>query len=105
MKTNFNSLGEIVTEIRKYKKFSQSALADLLGITQAYLSQIENDQKFPSNALLKKISNIFQIPVSVLMYLTIQENEVPEEKRLAWRMLQPTINALIASVFLSDKLL
>lgn len=46
---------------------SQTEMAEKLGISRAYLSQIENGHCEPSLPLLKKIAKYFEIPMAVLL--------------------------------------
>lgn len=55
--------GSIVKKVRKEKGFKQSHLAELLGISQSYLSKIENDRVSMSVADLGKISTALECEV------------------------------------------
>ena len=49
--------GKTIELWREKNKLSQRECAELLGITQAYLSEIEANKKVPSVLLLEAISN------------------------------------------------
>lgn len=51
-----------LAQIRVSQNISQSKLAKLAGITQAYLSEIESGQKTPSPFVAGKISEELKIP-------------------------------------------
>jgi len=51
----FNQFGEMLKYARKEEKLSQNKLAEMAGITQTYLSQIETGHKKPN---LKTIEDI-----------------------------------------------
>ncbi len=93
-------IGTIIKKIRSEKKISQGDLAKACDISQTYLSQIENDLKKPSFAKLNTIAEQLKIPLSVLFYLSIEESDVPANKRRAYRELSPTIESLINAVYL-----
>ncbi len=59
--------GFIIKRLRTSEALSQSELADALGVTRAYLSQVENARKQAGLDLLRKVAERFQIPVSLLV--------------------------------------
>jgi transcriptional regulator with XRE-family HTH domain len=59
-------IGTNIKVIRTSKKIRQKELAKELGITQNYLSMIENNMKKPSLSLLEKLSSILNSPLSLL---------------------------------------
>ena len=55
---------EIGIRIKKFRKLSGltiKRLADKAGVTQSYISQLENDKVNPSLGTLKKIANALNI--------------------------------------------
>lgn len=96
------NIGHIIKQIRVSKKISQGFLANACEISQTYLSQIENGGKEPAKATLKKLSDFLGIPVPALVWLSIEENDVPKNKQRAFKMLAPTIESLVKSVFVGD---
>jgi transcriptional regulator with XRE-family HTH domain len=101
MKNYSSSIGHIIRELRVAVQKQQGVLADECGITQTYLSQIENGKKEPSSDLTKRICKGLGIPYHAFLFLAMDEEDVPEAKRLAYRSLAPTIESLIKSIFLS----
>lgn len=95
------NVGEKIREIRIGKNIDQKTLAVMCGLSQPYLSQIEKGIKFPNINILEKISNYLNVPSAVLFYLSVEIGDVPDTKKEAFQMLNPTIISLIKSVFLS----
>ncbi|HEX9744192.1 MAG TPA: helix-turn-helix transcriptional regulator [bacterium] len=60
-------IGRIIQLLRTADGISQTKLADELGISRAYLSQVENGHNDPGLQLLRKISSYFEIPLSLLV--------------------------------------
>ena len=60
-------LSQALKEIRLFHKLKQNILADKLGISTSYLSEIESNKKKVTVDILEKYSNVFSIPVSSLM--------------------------------------
>ena len=88
--------GETFKQIRMHVvQDGQSAFAKSLGITQSYLSLVENDKKKPSIDLLERLANRCQIPLSVLLLETIIEKDIPDHKREEYEKMKPRIRKLI----------
>jgi len=99
------NLGHTLMELREAKGLKQKTLADKCKITQAYLSQIENNKKEPNLSTLKTISHILEIPLPIIFFLSIDDKDFPERKKEAFEMLRPLIKNLINDFFSStDKL-
>jgi transcriptional regulator with XRE-family HTH domain len=56
--------------IRQFHTLKQNELAEQLDISKSYLSEIETGKKPASLELLQKYSNIFDIPVSSLIFFS-----------------------------------
>ena len=59
-------IGERLKKVRKYLDLQQNTMADKLGITAAYLSEIENGKSTPSAELFLKITKTFNISLEYL---------------------------------------
>jgi XRE family transcriptional regulator, regulator of sulfur utilization len=92
-------LGKEIQKLRKEKSMTQGDFADKCEITQTYLSQIENNQKEPTLSVLKKISEVLQIPLPILFYLSLNVDDVSPDKREAFILLEPSIKSLIRGFF------
>jgi repressor LexA len=81
-------LGEKVKQARKIKsqetgsKFTQSMLADELGISRGYLGDVESGRIYPNYVLLNKIAGICGIPFSFFAEEDIPEPSPDELKHL-----------------------
>ena len=67
MKKETSSLGSRLRKIRKEKEISQKDLAKTLGVTQGYISRIENDLTSPTLALVKKLRAKFKVNLNRLI--------------------------------------
>lgn len=67
--------------LRTFHQLSQTELAQRLGISNSYLSEIESGNKRPGLDLLEKYSSLFKIPVSSILLFSENLNENrPSEK-------------------------
>lgn len=96
------NLGDTIKEIRKKKNISQKDLAIGCDITQTYLSLIENNKKEPNITLLRAIACFLNIPLPILFFLSLNNEDIPEEKQSSYKLLAPSINSLIETFFVHD---
>ena len=93
------NIGKTIRNIRKEQiGLNQKELSTELGITQSYLSQIENGNRVPSMDLIVEISKFFEVPTSILFWFSTDVKDVREEKREAFLMLKPSVDKLINSI-------
>jgi transcriptional regulator with XRE-family HTH domain len=61
-------LHEALRLIRVYHDMKQAELAEKLGISKSYMSEIEKGTKSPSVELINKYADIFGIPASSILF-------------------------------------
>ncbi len=66
VKAEFEQDMHAVRAWREHRRLSQERLAQLAGISKAYLSQIENGKRQGSRATLRGLADALAVPVSVL---------------------------------------
>lgn len=98
------NVGIEIKKMRKKRSMSQVKLASACGITQTYLSQIENGKKEPNSSTLKSIANTLNFPLPVLYLRSLEESDIPESKRQAYQMLSPSINSLLDTLFSDESI-
>jgi transcriptional regulator with XRE-family HTH domain len=78
-----NNLGEALRLVRSFHDMNQLELAQRLGISRSYLSELESGKKTPSLDLLDNYAKTFEIPVSYLLlfYETLENGETPSKVR------------------------
>jgi len=94
-------LGETIKSIRKRKGIRQNTFAEHCEITQAYLSQIENNLKEPNLSTLKKIADKLSVPLPILFFLSMNEDDVASDKKEVYTMIAPSVQSLINQFFSS----
>lgn len=93
------NLGLAIKSIRKQKGFKQNQFAELCDITQAYLSQIENNRKEPNLSILKEISKNLKTPLPILFFLSMDNEDVSPGKKEAYQMIAPSVKSLVNQFF------
>ena len=68
---------EALRLLRVFHDYKSGELAAKLGISQSYLSEVENQKKKPTLDLLERYGEVFNIKVSTLMFFS---EELDNEK-------------------------
>lgn len=63
-------LAEALRLIRVFHDMRQQEVADRLGLSKSYVSEIENGRKIPSIDVIQKYSDAFGIPASSIMFFS-----------------------------------
>lgn len=75
---------------------TQSQLAERCGMSVTAVSELENGKTFPPKATVEKLCAAFGIPQSYLLMASIEEADIPEDKRVLYRaLLEPLRNELL----------
>lgn len=92
-------IGKAIRRLRKQQDLNQSQLAELVGITQTALSQIESGAKNPNSGTLKKICDYFQVPELVVYLLATELDDIPLRNREMFEKVFPSVSGLILDIF------
>jgi len=92
-------LGKSVKTVRKNKGYNQEQFCKLVGITQSYLSGIENNKRKPSTEVLEKIADTVNMTLPVLFWFAVEEKDVHNTKLEMFRLFKPSIDKLITDLF------
>ena len=96
------NLGTTIKKLRKQRGLKQFEFAERANITAAYLSLVETGQREPSLDFLKKISEVLSLPIPVILFLSLDESDVPPNKRQAFEIVRKPVLAMIDGFFFSD---
>lgn len=88
-------LGANIRELRQEKGIDQEDFAERIGVTQPYLSQIENAHREPSVSLLRRISEELDISLAGLLLLSMNEEDVQADRREAFEEIRPHLKELL----------
>jgi transcriptional regulator with XRE-family HTH domain len=93
------NLGNAIKCIRKQRGFTQQEFASACRISQTYLSQIENNLKEPNLSVLKAIAEKLSIPLPILFFQSITEEDVQPRKRVMFKKIDPLVKKIIDELF------
>ncbi len=88
-------LGKTIVELRTKRRMKQSVLADAAGISQTYLSQIENNEKESTIRILGRIAKSLEIPLPILMFIATNRKDMPAGKEEKWTIVVSMIKGLL----------
>ena len=75
---------------------TQEQLAAKCGMSTNAISSLETGKAYPPKATVEKLCRAFGIPVSYMLRAAIEEQDIPEEKRVLYRaLLEPLRNELL----------
>jgi transcriptional regulator with XRE-family HTH domain len=63
------------------------------------MSQIESNSKEPAMATLKDISDCLNVPLPILFYLSLEEEDIKSNKRDAFKLIDQPVKSLIKEFF------
>ena len=95
-----DSFGKTLAKLRKERKLTQQELADLLNVTNKTISKWETNTTAPDIDTLKRISQVLNVPVDVLLgnsKLTITDNS--NKHKLTKKKLILLLSLLLVSLF------
>ncbi len=69
-------IGEALRLLRIFNGYKSAELAEKLGISQSYVSEIENNKKQPTMDILDKYASVFEMKKSTLLFAEALENDV-----------------------------
>ena len=74
-------IGDRLRKLRREKEISQEYLADRIGVTQAYISSIENNKSDLDSELIMKIAEVFGVSPAALLVDISDDSMLPPIKK------------------------
>jgi XRE family transcriptional regulator, regulator of sulfur utilization len=93
------NLGKVIKQQRVLRGINQSIFAEKCNISQAYLSQIENNQKEPNISTIKDIALVLDIPVAILFFMSLEDSDVKEEFREDFKKINRPLKSMVNEFF------
>lgn len=88
-------IGSAIKEIRVQKGITQKSLAQMCGLSANAMCLLEKNVSFPSRDTITRICSALSIPVSYLLFYSITDDDVPEDKRIAFRALKEPMKTVL----------
>lgn len=85
---------EALRLVRVFHDLNQTTLADRLGISNSYLSEIESGKKSPTLELLQKYAETFNMPLSSLLFFAENLDNPSRSDRVRTAIAGKTIKML-----------
>lgn len=90
------NIGQAIKILRQKNSLTLVQLADKCGMSKNQIWSLENGKAYPPKSTVEKLCKAFGIPQSYLLLASIEEGDVPEEKRVLYRaLLEPLRNELL----------
>jgi len=70
------NFGRAIKLVRTQRNMSQADLASRAGLSVSYVSMLERGQRDPNLTSIEKIAGALEVPVSILMFLAAEPNEI-----------------------------
>lgn len=96
-------LGSAIRYVRKLRGYKQKELASICKISPGFLSQIESNQRDLSISTLEEISKQLNIPLPMLFFMALEENDVPTQKKETFRLISPVFKNLFSDIWMNDE--
>ncbi|MCY1662806.1 helix-turn-helix domain-containing protein [Chryseobacterium sp. SL1] len=93
------TIGQVIKLLLKKKNITQIDLAEQIGKSTTAVSQIITGQYSPTSDTLDKISKALDVPVPIIHFLTISDDDIPEDKKQLYNLLAPSMNKFLNEIF------
>lgn len=81
-------MGEALKLLRIFNGYKSAQLAEMLGLSQSYISELENNKKYPSIDILDRYAKLFNMKKSTLMYfaesLEVENKKMEKKQKVAY---------------------
>ena len=98
---NQDKIGNFIKKIRLEQNLTQKDLADRLGVTYQAVSKWENGKNVPDIAILKKISEEFDVNIDEILNGEKNEKRVDTTKQNPWIHIIPVLFIIIGVVIVT----
>jgi len=89
-------LGQAIRTLRMKQGMTQGQLAEKCDMSVSGLSYLETGRSVPPKGTMEKLCNALGVPMSYMLLASIDETDIPEEKRVLYRALvEPLRNELL----------
>ena len=87
-------LNEALRLIRSFHDMNQTDLAERLGISNSYLSELESGKKTPTLEVIEKYAEVFKMPSSSILFFSEQLNNGEKSEKTRKQISKKVIKIL-----------
>ena len=88
-------IGTAIKHLTLTKGLTQKVLAEMCDVSANAMNQIENNTSFPHKNTIDKICDVLEIPVSYLLFFSISEDDIPDEKKIVFNSLNDAVKSVL----------
>lgn len=89
-------LGIAIKTLRLKMEMTQGQLAEKCGVSIQAVSSWETGRSWPPKGAAERVCEALGVPTSYLMLAALEEEDIPEEKRVLYKaLLEPLRNELL----------
>lgn len=92
-------IGTGIKSVRKKLGYSQKDFAKKVDMNNSYLSLIERNKRLPSLEMIAKISKILNVPLAVLFWFSVTEEDLAEDRKALYPLFKPSIDSMLLEMF------
>jgi len=74
----------------------QGEVAEAVGLSQTYLSQIESGQRNPTTEVIEILCKEYKVPMAVVVWKGMEPSDVDKSKQRSFALIRPIIDDLLA---------
>lgn len=93
------NLGNAIRLLRKQRNMTQEELGAAIDRSGVVISNYETNRFIPRHPIMEKIGQAMDIPVSIIYFLALEDNDIKPEKKEAFNYIIPPIKAFISELF------
>lgn len=98
------NLGQTIKLCRKSQHLTQAQLSEISGISVSHICLMEKDKREPTLSKLEAIAQALNIPLSVLVFLAAQHDEIKELSKTQIEELSNSIIGLMDVAYRQETL-
>jgi transcriptional regulator with XRE-family HTH domain len=95
MKQRIKKFGDIVADMRKIKKVSQSVMAQEMVISLETLQKIETSEIDPDYDIVHRIADYFDVPPSLMVFFLLTKESMKDEGKKLWEIAYPFMEEMM----------
>ena len=90
-------LGNAIKTLRKELGYNRTEIAKRSDISVTALYNIENGLSFPTKETIDRLCSALGVPVAYLLFYSITEDDLPENKRKVFHYLKVSMESFLLS--------